>query len=111
MDRCKKHCTVVLVIAIFLVIGFVTPAGIFARGTAAPATSLVRTGTMTIEAKTDDAVISGERHFVVTDSTSIIDANGNPIQLADFPVPAKARIRYRLRMDQDPLCLKIEIKQ
>lgn len=111
MNRYGKQRTVAFVLAFFLVLGLVFPAELLARRPAAPQTSLVRTGTMIIEAKTENAVISGERHFIVTDATSIIDTNGSPIRLADLPVPAKVWMRYTLRMDEDPVCLRIELKQ
>jgi hypothetical protein len=65
---------------------------------------------MTIEGKTTDAVISGERHFVVTEATTIIDAYGTRIILDDLSLPAEVEVRYELVMDQDPRALRIVLK-
>lgn len=72
---------------------------------------LVRSGSVKIEGKTSDSIIAAERHFIVTESTTILDVNGKKIQLTNLPVPCKAEIQYRLRMDQDPVTLKIVIKR
>jgi hypothetical protein len=72
---------------------------------------LVRSGSVKIEGKTSDSIILAERHFIVTESTTILDVNGKKIQLTNLPVPCKAEIQYRLRMDQDPVTLKIVIKR
>jgi hypothetical protein len=72
---------------------------------------LVRSGSVKIEGKTSDSIILAERHFIVTESTTILDVNGKKIQLTNLPVPCKAEIQYRLRMDQDPVTLKILIKR
>jgi hypothetical protein len=70
----------------------------------------LKSATMTVEAKTDDAIVSRERHFVVNESTVILDASGRGIELADIPVPSKVEVEYELIMDQDPLCLKIVVE-
>ena len=70
----------------------------------------LKSATMTIELKTDDAIVSRERQFVVDESTVILDASGRGIELSDLPVPCQAEVEYELRMDQDPLCLKIAVK-
>ncbi|MFB0521790.1 MAG: hypothetical protein ACETWD_10250 [Desulfatiglandales bacterium] len=72
---------------------------------------LVRSGSVKIEGKTSDSIILAERHFIVTESTTILDVNGKKIQLTNLPVPCEAEIQYRLRMDQDPVTLKIVIKR
>jgi len=64
-----------------------------------------------IEGKTGDAVLVGERRFLVTEATTILTIEGEKIQLSALPVPCKAEITYQLRMDQDPVTLKISIKQ
>jgi len=73
--------------------------------------SLDRSGTVTISGKTADAVLISERHFAVTESTIIVDMSGKKIQLSDLAVPCNAQIEYRLRMDEDPLALKITVKK
>ena len=73
--------------------------------------SLDRLGTVTISGKTANAVCIAERHFEVTKSTIIVDMKGKDIQLSDLAVPCTAQIEYRLRMDEDPLALKITVKK
>lgn len=72
---------------------------------------LVRSGSAKIEGKTSDSIIAAERHFIVTESTTILDVNGKEIRLIDLPIPCEAEIEYRLRMDEDPVTLKIVIKR
>lgn len=72
-------------------------------------TGLVRSGSMTIEGKSNDAIISGERRFVVTETTAIVDVTGKRIELSDLPVPCEVEVKYELKMDQDPLCLRIKV--
>ena len=73
--------------------------------------SLDRLATVTISGKTADAVLVFERHFVITESTIIVNVKGKKIQLSDLAVPCNAEIEYRLRMDEDPLALKITVKK
>ncbi len=72
---------------------------------------LIRSGSVTIQGKTSDAIIISERHFVITEATTIVTIEGEKIQLGALPIPCKAEITYQLRMDQDPVTLKISIKQ
>jgi len=72
---------------------------------------IVRSGSVKVEGKTSDSIIAAERHFIVTESTTILDVNGEKIRLTNLPIPCKAEIEYRLRMDQDPVTLKIVIKR
>jgi hypothetical protein len=65
---------------------------------------------MTIEEKTEDAFISGERRFVVTEATTIIDAFGKRIGLGDLSLPAEAEVQYKLIMDEPPLVFRIVVK-
>ena len=76
-----------------------------------PPTALTRSGSVKIDGKTRNAIIIIERHFTVTESTTILDIHGKKIQLDDLPTPCKARIRFRLRMDQDPETLKVVVKE
>ncbi|NVL92102.1 MAG: hypothetical protein HWN71_03595, partial [Desulfobacterales bacterium] len=68
-------------------------------------------GLVKIDGKTNTAIIVKERHFSVTELTTILDVKGKKIQLDDLPIPCKAKIRYRLRMDQDPEALKVVVKK
>jgi len=97
-----------LALSMFLVYAIV-PGDLFAQSASA-STGLVRSATMSIEGKTTDAVISGERRFVVTESTTIIDAYGTRITLDDLSLPAEAEVRYELIMDQDPKVIRIVLK-
>jgi hypothetical protein len=72
---------------------------------------LIRSGSVIIQGKTSDAIIVSERHFVVTEATTIVTMEGEKIQLSALPIPCKAEITYQLRMDQNPVTLKISIKQ
>ncbi|MFO8164088.1 MAG: hypothetical protein R6T98_06095 [Desulfatiglandales bacterium] len=72
---------------------------------------LVKSASVTIEGKTSNAIIVGERHFIVTESTAILNKEGEKIRLGDIPVPCKANIEYLLRMDRDPETMSITIKQ
>jgi hypothetical protein len=93
---------------IFLVACLLFAAAAFAQSPSS--TGLVRSGLMTIEGKSNDAVISGERHFVVTETTAILDVTGKRIELSDLAVPCEVEVKYELKMDQDPLCLRIKIR-
>ena len=76
-----------------------------------PGRNLIKSGSVMIEGKTADAVVVGERHFLVTEATTIRDVKGKTIDLSALPIPCKAEISYRLRMDEDPVALSISIKQ
>ena len=65
----------------------------------------------TIELKTKTSVVVVERSFSVTEETVILDKDGKKIPLAELHVPCEAVIEYRLRMDEDPICLKIIVRQ
>ncbi len=67
--------------------------------------------TVTIESKGDGGIIIAERRYVVMESTSILDISGKAISLCDLRVPSEAVVEYRLRKDQDPVCVKIENKR
>ena len=61
--------------------------------------SLDRSAVVTISGKTADTVLVVERHFAVTESTTIINIKGKKIPLSNLAVPCNADIDYRLRMD------------
>ena len=67
--------------------------------------------TVTIESKGDGGIIIAERRYVVMESTTILDVSGKAISLCDLRVPSEAVVEYRLRKDQDPVCVKIENKR
>ena len=67
--------------------------------------------TVIIESKDDGGIIIAERRYVVMKSTTILDISGNAISLCDLRVPSEASVEYRLRKDQDPVCVKIENKR
>jgi hypothetical protein len=72
---------------------------------------LIRSALVTIGGKTTDAVLVGERRFLVTETTTIVMPEGGKIELAALPVPCEAEIKYQLRMDEDPVTLKIRVKR
>jgi len=68
--------------------------------------------TLIIQGKGEDAVFAGERRFVVTDKTIILDISGQAVDLSELIVPCEAEIKYRLEpSEQDPECLKITVKR
>ena len=67
--------------------------------------------TVTIESKGGGGIIIAERRYVVMKSTTILDISGKTISLCDLRVPSEAMVEYRLRKDQDPVCIKIENKR
>ena len=113
MARSYQHVLAKTVIGWFalavLFVCIVVPGGLYAQSISPPA-GLVRSATITIEGKTTDAVISGERRFAVSESTAIIDAYGTRITLQDLSLPVEAQVRYELIMDQDPKALRIVLK-
>jgi hypothetical protein len=95
-----------LIVPIFLITAY--------PGIASPRStpqSLDRSAKLTISGKSADAILIGERHFTVTEATVIIDVKGKKIPLSDLAVPCEAEIEYRLRMDEDPLALKITVRK
>ena len=73
--------------------------------------AVTRSAVMTIMGKTSDAIVISERSFIVSKTTAIFDESGKQIGLNDLAVPCLAVVEYQLRMDQDPLCLKILVKK
>ena len=67
--------------------------------------------TVIIESKGDGGIIIAKRRYVVMDSTTILDISGKAISLCELKVPSEAEVEYRLREDQDPVCIKIENKR
>lgn len=67
--------------------------------------------TVTIESKSDGGIVIAERRYAVLKSTVILDISGKTIPLCDLRVPSEAAVEYRLRKDQDPVCVKIENKR
>ncbi|MBW1997168.1 MAG: hypothetical protein JRJ29_04295 [Deltaproteobacteria bacterium] len=70
---------------------------------------MTRSQEVRIEGKTYDAVIVTERHFRVTLETQVFDLRGKRISLNELPVPCKAKIKYRLRMDEDPELVSVAV--
>ena len=66
---------------------------------------------VTIESKGDGGIVIAERRYVVMESTTILDVTGKTISLCDLRVPSEAVVEYRLRKNQDPVCVKIENKR
>ena len=68
------------------------------------------TETMIIADKSDNFVVVNERKFILTESTKILDAQGNKMNIVNIVVPCKAEILYQLKTDEDPVCIKITVK-
>ena len=94
-------------IIIFLLIS--VPDTVGAENVPAPP-DMIRSGTLKIMEKGDDAIFVGERRFVVTEETVIWDLNGKAIDLFELFIPCTAEIKFKLRSYQDPLCLEIKVK-
>lgn len=71
----------------------------------------LRTAVVEIQGKTHHSILVGERHFLLTKKTTLLDLDGQNIALDALPVPCKADIKYLLRMDEDPLLLQVVIKE
>lgn len=82
---------------------------VFAETAPAPP-DIIRSVTVRILEKGHDFIIVNERRFIVTKETAIGNLSGKGIALSELPVPCKAEIKYRLRPDQDPVCLEIKVK-
>jgi len=76
-----------------------------------PEDQTILSETVTIESKGDGGIIIAERRYAVMESTTILDVSGKVISLCDLRVPSEALVEYRLREDQDPVCVKIENKR
>ena len=76
-----------------------------------PGDQITVSETVTIESKGDGGIVIAERRYVVMKSTTILDMSGKAISLCDLRVPSEALVEYRLRKDQDPVCIKIENKR
>lgn len=107
----RDHCIQAIVLWVVFLVLFLLSRPVIGFAENPPPLDLIRSGSMKIEGKTNTAIIVGERHFIVTESTTILNVNEKKIHLIDLPIPCKATIEYQLRMDQDPLTLKILIKQ
>jgi len=76
-----------------------------------PENQTIVSETVTIESKGDGGIIIAERRYEVKESTTILDVSGKAISLCDLRVPSEALVEYRLRKDQDPVCVKIDNKR
>ena len=102
-DR-KAAVFCLLCLALLLTAGIVTAADSVGTGA-------VREKLLTLNTKTDHAVIVGERQFMVTAETRIYDTHGAQIPLIDLAVPCEAMVQYRLVMDKSPVVLRIQVKK
>lgn len=64
-----------------------------------------------IELKGENRIVILERSYLVTEKTIILDEKGKNIRLDQLPTPCEAVVKYQLRIDQSPLCLKISMKK
>ena len=106
----RLSCAVLSVFGPFL-ISAVILSGLPANLAASPEAQNVLSKAVTIETKDGKAImIAGQRHEV-TESTIILDLNGQGLSLCDLPVPCEAEVDYRLRKNQDPICVSIKIRR
>ena len=106
----KSHSIYKIVFWIVVLVLFMSLKPVTAFSKKSPP-SIIRSGTVTINGKTADAILVSERRFMVTESTTILTVKGRKIQLSALPVPCKAEIEYQLRMDEHPVTLKIRVKR
>jgi len=66
---------------------------------------------MIIEEIENNSIVMGTDRYIVTKSTVILDMIGKKITLCDLPLPCKAEVEYRLRINDAPICLKIVVKR
>ena len=64
-----------------------------------------------IKDKGDYGVLIDGRRYRVTESTIIFDILGKKIPLCDLPIPCEALVEYRVVEEQNPICLRIEVKR
>lgn len=72
---------------------------------------VTRTDVLMLEGKTDQTVISGERHYAVYSDTLIRNEEGEAISLARLLIPCKAEVTYELRQDEQPRALQIRVQE
>ena len=72
---------------------------------------IVRNAIVEIRGKTSNTILVGERHFVVSESTTIRDIDGKEIPLIDLRVPCLAELKYLLVVDKNPLSLQVTVKE
>jgi len=94
-------------IIMFLLIS--VPDTVCAENVPAPP-DMIKSRTVKILEKGDDAIFIVERRFVVTEETVIWDLDGKVIDLFELFIPCEAEIKFKLRSYQDPLCLEIKVK-
>lgn len=74
-------------------------------------TGLSRTALVMIDGKTHSTIMVTERHFELTEKTTILDIYGKNIELDDLPIPCTADMEYILRMDQNPVVQKVVVRE
>lgn len=70
---------------------------------------VMRSAYVRIDAKDTASVTIGERQFMVTGSTLIMDRHGKQIPLIDLAIPCEANLQYRIRMDKDPVIERLGV--
>ena len=98
-------------VLIYVLLAFFYLQGCSAILAETPADQTTISETVTIDSKGDGGIIIAERRYAVIESTTILDISGNAISLCDLRVPSEALVEYRLRKNQDSVCVKIENKR
>jgi len=95
-------------VLLYVLLAFFSLQGCSAIFAETPGDQTTISETVTIESKGDGGIVIAERRYEVKESTTILDISGKTIPLCDLRVPSEAVVEYRLRKDQDPVCVKIE---
>lgn len=90
---------------------FVFLAAVLVAQSAFAQQGVTRTDVLMLEGKTDQTVISGERHYGVYANTLIQNEDGDTISLDRLLIPCKAEVTYELRQDEQPKVLQIQVKE
>ena len=93
----------------FLVIGVVVLCLLAGPASSFDDKGVLRTGYVRVDAKDTSSVTIGERQFLVTATTLILDRHGKQIPLIDLAIPCEANLQYRLRMDKDPVIERLAV--
>jgi hypothetical protein len=98
-------------VLIYVLLAFFSLQGCAASFPETPVDQTTISETVTIDSKGDGGIIIAERRYAVLKTTTILDISGKTIPLCDLRVPSEALVEYRLRNDQDPVCVRIENKR
>lgn len=90
---------------------FVSLAVVLVAQSAFAQQGITPTDVLMLNGKTDQSVISAEKHYAVFTDTLIRNEEGETISLARLLIPCKAEVTYELRQDEQPRVLQIRVKE